>query len=125
MGGLLRGRLATLRLKRLCGAGPPRAGQYQRRLEPFEEFVEVFATLICAAQECVRDLCEGERSSASLRDVARSVTVFRWFGAHLQATEGAGWDMEDFRGARQPAHKAIRKAAILAIASRNPGATLQ
>lgn len=43
----------------------------QRAFSPFGEFVDVFCDLICAAQECVRRLCGGERSSTSLRDVSR------------------------------------------------------
>lgn len=42
-------------------------------LSPFKEFVEVFSELICSAQECIRRLSDGERSSASLRDVSRCV----------------------------------------------------
>jgi hypothetical protein len=48
-----------------------RGGRAPRRVSPFEEFVDVFCDLICGAQECIRELCGGERSSSSLRDVAR------------------------------------------------------
>lgn len=40
-------------------------------LTVFGEFVEVFSELICCAQEFVREIHGGERSVASLRDVAR------------------------------------------------------
>lgn len=42
---------------------------YYAPLSPFDEFVDVFADLICSAQEHIRDLNGGERSSASLRFV--------------------------------------------------------
>lgn len=105
-----------------------------RQPSPFEELVDVFATLVCAAQECVRALGGGERSVASLRDVARCVKVYRWFGEHLHANEAqeppaatlsraaqrnaaaAAWDMDDFFAVRPCAHDAIRRATVLALA---------
>lgn len=46
----------------------PRRYQAKSR---FGEFVDTFTGLVCAAQEFVRDFHGGERSAASLRDVAR------------------------------------------------------
>lgn len=46
------------------------------KLTPFGEFVEVFAELICASQEFVRKVHGDERSTVSLRDVARCVKVW-------------------------------------------------
>ena len=65
---------------------------------PIQEFHEVFSELICTAQECVRELNDGERSSTSLRDVSRCITVFIWFGEHLSRTVGVHeqWDIGDF-----------------------------
>lgn len=45
----------------------PAWGYYYAKKSSFDEFVEVFTDLVCAAQECIRELCGGERSSASLR----------------------------------------------------------
>jgi len=107
---------------------------YQYRtaaMSPLKEFVEVFAELVCAAQECIRDLHEGERSSASLRDVSRCMKVFIWFGEHLANTIGVeeGWTLEDFftlKATSASAHrnaqltgkiqKAVRRAVILSLA---------
>ena len=50
---------------------------------PSLPFREAFARLICSAQETVRQLAGGERSSASLRDVQRCIKVFGWFLTHL------------------------------------------
>lgn len=88
------------------------------RMTPFQEFVEVFAQLICAAQECIRTLSDGERSAASLRDVARCVRVFRWFGEHFAQVDGPaeGWDLADFFCIRPKAQRSIRKALILSLA---------
>ena len=98
---------------------------------PLKEFVEVYAELICSAQECIRDLHDGERSAASLRDVSRCMKVFIWFGQHLANTVGVneGWTMEDFfsmRAVRGQAHRnaqltpkvqrAVRRSVILSLA---------
>ncbi|KNC55646.1 uncharacterized protein AMSG_01915 [Thecamonas trahens ATCC 50062] len=85
------------------------------KLTPFGEFVEVFAELICASQEFVRAVAGGERSTVSLRDVARCVKVYRWFGEHFSRSAD-GWDLEEFFSVQKPARKAIRKAVILSLA---------
>lgn len=56
----------------------------------------MFAELICASQEFVRMLHGGERSVVSLRDVARCVRVYRWFGEHFTKQSKNGWSLEDF-----------------------------
>lgn len=90
---------------------------YQYRpvaMSPLKEFVEVFAELVCSAQECVRELHEGERSAASLRDVSRCMKVFMWFGEHLANTVGGdeGWTLEDFFSVKATAGSAHRNAQI-------------
>jgi hypothetical protein len=40
--------------------------------------------LICTAQEFVREKNGGERASASMRDVNRCLTVYRWFGLNFK-----------------------------------------
>lgn len=52
-------------------------GGYQAKSR-FGEFVDTFTGLVCAAQEFVREFHGGERSSASLRDVARCIKVRRF-----------------------------------------------
>jgi hypothetical protein len=87
-------------------------------MKPFDEFVEVFSALVCAAQECIRTLSGGERSSASLRDVARCVKVFIWFGEHFATTKGAleDWTTEDFFRIAPRVQKYVRKAVVLSLA---------
>mmetsp|Transcript_18625 Transcript_18625/g.33707 ORF Transcript_18625/g.33707 Transcript_18625/m.33707 type:complete len:90 (+) Transcript_18625:3-272(+) len=87
-------------------------------MTPFEELVEVFTELVCAAQECIRRLYDGERSSASLRDVRRCVDIFRWFGEHFYQNRQPRetWDLEDFFGVKHNARRVVRKAVILSLA---------
>lgn len=86
-------------------------------LSPFKEFVEVFSELICEAQECVRQLADGERSSASLRDVARCMKVFIWFAENFAKTKGINerWTLEDFYTLKPKAQNYVRKAVILSL----------
>ena len=84
-----------------AGAGAAAAGGWWRRPEPFEELADVFATLVCAGRG-PRALGGGERSVASLRDVARCVKVYGWFGAHPR--DGRG-------GRRVDARRLLRRAA--------------
>jgi E3 ubiquitin-protein ligase RNF213 len=87
-------------------------------LSPFDEFVEIFSELICEAQECIRQLSDGERSATSLRDVSRCVQVFIWFGEHLANTVGCqeGWTLADFFNIKPKAQKYLRKVLILSLA---------
>lgn len=87
-------------------------------LNQFGEFVEVFSELICDAQECIRNLSNGERSSVSLRDVSRCVQIFLWFGKHFSNSRGSreGWGLTDFYTMKPCAHKGIRRALILSLA---------
>eukprot|EP01048_Picozoa_sp_COSAG05_P031946 COSAG05_NODE_11953_length_489_cov_0.797436_2_plen_103_part_01 len=62
---------------------------YAKAHNKFGEFVETFTELVCAAQEFVREFHGGERSAASLRDVARCIKVYRWFGEHFHKTQKA------------------------------------
>lgn len=57
-------------------------------IDPFDEFVDVFTELVCSAQECIRLIAEGERSVASLRDVARCIKIFIFFGQHFSKNIG-------------------------------------
>jgi hypothetical protein len=84
----------------------------------YQEFVVVYSDLICAAQEFVRSVNSGERSSASLRDVARCVKIFRWFGEHFARVYGAKekWTLKDFFGIKPVAHARIRQAVFMSIA---------
>jgi len=84
-------------------------------LTDFGEFVEVFAELICASQEFVRTLHGGERSVVSLRDVARCLRVYRWFGEHFASRNNAPWTLEDFCSVKPNATSHIRKAVILSL----------
>ena len=58
------------------------------RKEPPNEY-EQLRKALQRKQEEVRRLHSGERSSASLRDVARCVKVFKWFARHLHANRAA------------------------------------
>ena len=73
----------------MFGGGGGRAqgadGMGHKALSRFGEFVETFTEMVCTAQEFVREYHGGERSSASLRDVARCIKVYRWFGEHFAA----------------------------------------
>ena len=102
--------------------GAPAFGstQYQAKSR-FGEFVDTFTELVCAAQEFVRNFHGGERSSASLRDVARCIKVYRWFGEHITLQEEAKGDSKafsriDFFAVKPPARRAIRDAVIMSIA---------
>jgi hypothetical protein len=87
-------------------------------LHPFEEFIDVFTQLVCSAQECVRFIAEGERSVTSLRDVARCMKIFLWFGNHFSNTKGIAesWTLADFFSMRGVAQKYVRRAVILSLA---------
>lgn len=85
-------------------------------LTPFGEFVEVFAELTCAAQEYVREIHGGERSVVSLRDVARCVLVFTWFGKHYACRQNNPFTLEDFFSVKENARPWVRRAAILSLA---------
>jgi len=95
-------------------------GNYFRRktFTDYQEFVKVYADLICAAQEFVRSVNSGERSAASLRDVARCVKIFRWFGEHFARVFGSQekWTLQDFFGIKPVAHARIRQAVFMSIA---------
>jgi hypothetical protein len=87
----------------------------------FGEFVDTFTDLICTAQEFVREFHGGERSSASLRDVARCIKVYRWFGEHITAVEEAkgaakAFSRIDFFAVKPAARRAIRDAVVMSIA---------
>ena len=88
----------------------------QPKLTDFGEFVEVFAELICCSQEFVRGVHGDERSTVSLRDVARCVKVYRWFGEHFVSRSKSGVNLEDFFSVKKNARKEVRKAVILALA---------
>ena len=88
------------------------------RLTELGEFVAVFAELICAAQEFVRSVNGGERSVVSLRDVARCLKVYRWFGEHFATNneEHMDWTLKDFFAVRKNARPYVRQAVILSLA---------
>jgi MoxR-like ATPase len=67
------------------------------RKSTFAAFVEVFRDLIVTAQEYVRELSGNERSAASMRDVVRCITVYRWFLAYLsKASKSTGENASSF-----------------------------
>ena len=84
----------------------------------FDEFVDVFTELICAAQECIRKLSGGERSAASLRDVRRCCAVFKFFGEHFDRNRigSERWTLADFYALRPRARAVVRKALVLSLA---------
>jgi hypothetical protein len=84
----------------------------------FDDFVDVFTELVCAAQECIRKLSGGERSAASLRDVRRCCIVFKFFGAHFYENRhySKRWDLSDFYALRPVARTVVRKSLILSLA---------
>jgi MoxR-like ATPase len=88
---------------------------YAKAHNKFGEFVETFTELVCAAQEFVREYHGGERSSASLRDVARCIKVFRWFGEHFAKTQ-TKWTLADFFSAKPAARRHIRSAMFMSLA---------
>jgi hypothetical protein len=83
---------------------------------PFGEFVEVFTGLICAAQEYVRDLSEGERCAASLRDVQRCMKVYDWFGSHFADVAGEEVTKHEFLSVQPNAQRHINSAIVLSLA---------
>ena len=86
------------------------------RMTDFGEFVEIFAEMICASQEFVRTVHGGERSVVSLRDVARCVKIYRWFGEHF-SKNATTWTRDDFFGVKgRGARRSVRKAVILSLA---------
>ena len=102
-------------------------GQQQRgggiatkALSRFGEFVETFTELVCTAQEFVRSYYGGERSSASLRDVARCISVYRWFGEHFSTVHADGkkpeWTMAEFFSVSVKAREHVRSATIMSLA---------
>lgn len=88
----------------------------------FGEFVDTFTDLVCCAQEFVRKFHGGERSSSSLRDVARCIKVYRWFGEHASSQEEAklgkhkAFSRVDFFSVQPTARQAVRDALIMSIA---------
>ena len=100
-------------------------GMGRKALSRFGEFVEMFTELVCAAQEFVREYHAGERSSASLRDVARCIKVYRWFGEHFAAFQEAEkhpgdkektmWSMADFFSCGHKARQHIRSAVVMSL----------
>lgn len=66
--------MAEMRATAAMGEDGLGLGGYQAKSR-FGEFVDTFTGLVCAAQEFVREFHGGERSSASLRDVARCIKV--------------------------------------------------
>ena len=88
---------------------------YAKAHNKFGEFVETFTELVCAAQEFVREFHGGERSSASLRDVARCIKVYRWFGEHF-AERQRTWSKADFFSAQPAARPHIRSALFMSLA---------
>ena len=88
---------------------------YAKAHNKFGEFVETFTELVCAAQEFVREFHGGERSSASLRDVARCIKVYRWFGEHFAETQST-WSRADFFSAKPAARRHIRSALFMSLA---------
>uniref|UniRef100_A0A7S0DVA6 Uncharacterized protein n=1 Tax=Amorphochlora amoebiformis TaxID=1561963 RepID=A0A7S0DVA6_9EUKA len=88
--------------------------------DPFQEFVAVFAKLISASQEFVRKIHDGERSVVSLRDVARAVKVFCWFGEHFAKNVGnvaeKKWGVYEFFNVEPIARDYVRRAMIMALA---------
>jgi hypothetical protein len=88
------------------------------RWTAFGEFVDVFSELICSAQECIRELCGGERSSTSLRDVSRCMRVFAWFASHFEKTKGAAeqWTLVDFYSIAPRAQRCVQRAVVLSLA---------
>ena len=95
-------------------------GLANKALSRFGEFVETFTELVCTAQEFVRSYYGGERSSASLRDVARCISVYRWFGEHFSTAPASGskpdWTMADFFSVNAKAREHVRAAVIMSLA---------
>jgi energy-coupling factor transporter ATP-binding protein EcfA2 len=81
----------------------------------FTEFIEVFAELICAAQEFIREVHQ-ERSVVSLRDVSRVVKVYKFFAQHFAVRGGMSCTLEEFFSVAKAARVFIRQAVILSLA---------
>jgi hypothetical protein len=83
------------------------------------QFSRVFAELMCTAQEFIRTLHGNERSVVSLRDVARCLKVFAWFGQYYRNCDGdrCRWTLREFHTVVDsvPARVAIRQALISAL----------
>jgi len=86
------------------------------KMSEFDEFIEVFTQQVCKAQEFVRKLNGGERSVVSLRDVARCVKVFRWFGDHFAKQNAGPWSVEEFFNVKPSAQPHVRQAVVLSLA---------
>eukprot|EP00468_Gymnochlora_sp_CCMP2014_P001514 CAMPEP_0167741726 /NCGR_PEP_ID=MMETSP0110_2-20121227/1016_1 /TAXON_ID=629695 /ORGANISM="Gymnochlora sp., Strain CCMP2014" /LENGTH=5340 /DNA_ID=CAMNT_0007625809 /DNA_START=69 /DNA_END=16091 /DNA_ORIENTATION=- len=87
---------------------------------PFQDFVAVFAKLISASQEFVRKIHNDERSVVSLRDVARAVKVFCWFGEHFANHIGQNdskekWGVFEFFNVEEVAKDYVRRAMIMSL----------
>jgi hypothetical protein len=103
------------------------------RKSTFAAFVEVFRDLIVVAQEYVRELSGKERSAASMRDVVRCITVYRWFLRYLsnasretgdQASSFAadpktgkgGFEVKEAHAVEEHCQDYIRYAVMLSLA---------
>jgi hypothetical protein len=64
----------------------------------------------------VRTLHGGERSCVSLRDVARCITVYRFFAQHFHSRGNVNWTLEQFFQVDEKAHTHIKKALICSLA---------
>ena len=99
-------------LKKAAGMDESEKWSYYKSAH--EELCGTYAALISASQEFIREQNDGERSSASLRDVHRCIQVFTWFAKWSCDTEA--WSEEDFFNVRPIAHRAVRRAVILSLA---------
>jgi len=88
----------------------------EKKMSAYEEFIEVFTGQVCSAQEFVRALNGGERSVVSLRDVARCIKVYHWFGQHFAAQNLYPWVLSEFFNVQPPAHFHIRQAVVMSLA---------
>ena len=88
-------------------------------LAPTESLIVAFNELLCAAQTFVREAMGGERSACSLRDIARAISVYSWFGEHF--SHAYGYTMQQFYTAAPHCRKHIR---VYAFARTHPHAHL-
>jgi hypothetical protein len=91
------------------------------RTSTFTGFIEVFGDYVCVAQEFVRELSGGERSSASMRDVVRCIIVYKWFLKHLaeestHPDQGPAFTFEDALAVKEPTREKVLEAIELSLA---------
>ena len=81
--------------------------------------MKIFTELICTAQEFIRAAEGGERSAASLRDVARCVKVYRWFCTYFASMASQGesvMSLEDILQCQPNCRSQMRSSLVLCLA---------